>query len=352
MAFRGMATAAMILCSASLSAESLNGTNASTPSPKASTTPVAPASPVKSKPVISGTAPWAYQSVPGWGMSKLGQFPGPTHGGVAIGHDGLIYASTDNEKGILVFKPDGELVRSIAPDCRGCHALILREEGGREYLYAAHLLGNRIVKLTTDGAIVWTLTAPPESGLYPAKPFNPTSVAVAPDGSLFVADGYGASVIHRYSPELKYLGTITEAGGVKLSCPHGILIDTRTITPTLLVCDRVNRRIIRLGLDGSYIGLVASGLHLPSTMAIYGDTTAVTELEGRVDLLNQKGDIISTLGENLNKNEQANYGVPPDAWHEGIFTAPHGICFDANGNLFVTDWNRWGRISRLDRLNP
>jgi sugar lactone lactonase YvrE len=351
-------------------------------------------------------------------MPVRGQFPGPTHGGVAIGHDGLIYASTDNAKGILVLKPDGTLVKTIAPECRGCHSLILREENGKEYLYAAHLLGNRAVKLTTDGAIVWTIAAPMETGLYdppapstpppsnsicpytgkPANPafsvmykginvcfsdskgleqfltypeqqagviaklglkapppkrlFKPTSVTVAPDGAVFVADGYGASVIHRYTPDLKYLGTIKEAGGLPLKCPHCVMIDNRTSPSTLLVCDRANKRIIRLSLDGTFLGEMTKDLPLPSTLAIYGDKTAVTELQGRVDILDAKGTLISPLGENLNPKEKANYGVSPDAWQEGIFTAPHGICFDADGNLYVTDWNRWGRITRLNRIAP
>ena len=372
-----------------------------------------------SQPVVSGTAPWSYESVPNWGMPIKGQFPGPTHGGVAIGHDGLIYASTDNAKGILVFKPDGTLLKNIAPECKGCHSLIIREENGKEYLYAAHLLGNRAVKLTTDGTLVWTITSPMESGLYdspdtpvPPTPSNsvcpysgkpvdpalsamvkwvnvrfccakcqakfqshpedqsavivklglkapparrvlkPTSVTVAPDGSVFVADGYGASVIHRYSPDQKYLGTIKEAGGIPLKCPHSVVVDTRTPTPTLMVCDRANKRIIRLALDGTFIGEIAKDLPLPSTLAVFGDKTAVTELQGRVDILNDKGSIISTLGENLDKKQGGNFGVPPEVWQEGIFTAPHGICFDAEGNLFVTDWNRWGRISRLNRITP
>jgi hypothetical protein len=216
------------------------------------------------QPGSSGTSPWAYESVPNWGSSQLGEFPGPTHGGIAISDDGLIYASTDNEKGILVFQPDGTLLKTIAPECQGCHELVWREENGKGFLYASHVIVNRVVKLTTEGVIVWEITAPLESGLYdaptaPATPppantlcpytgkpvdpafsittkgvkvcfsdaqglaefkahpkqqaaviaklglkapparrlFKPTSVGIAPDGSLFVADGYGASVVHR-----------------------------------------------------------------------------------------------------------------------------------------------------------
>lgn len=67
------------------------------------------------------------------------------------------------------------------------------------------------------------------------KLMKPTSVSVAPDGSVFLADGYGASVIHRYSPDLKYLGTIREAGASPQVSPlrHGRHPDHSSDTPRL-----------------------------------------------------------------------------------------------------------------------
>lgn len=34
----------------------------------------------------------------------------------------------------------------------------------------------------------------------------------------------------------------------------------------------------------------------------------------------------------------------------GIFTAPHGLSFDQAGNLYVEDWNKTGRITKLSKL--
>ena len=31
------------------------------------------------------------------------------------------------------------------------------------------------------------------------------------------------------------------------------------------------------------------------------------------------------------------------------FYAPHGITYDAAGNLLVTEWNRWGRVVRVEQ---
>ena len=37
-------------------------------------------------------------------------------------------------------------------------------------------------------------------------------------------------------------------------------------------------------------------------------------------------------------------------WKDGEFLAPHSAAWDSDGNLYVMDWNRHGRITRLRRL--
>ena len=72
----------------------------------------------------------------------------------------------------------------------------LRNEDGTTYLYGAHLPGKQIVKLRLDGTHVWTIGVPMESGKYDGDPnsYNPTAIAVAPDGRMYVADGYGTKL--------------------------------------------------------------------------------------------------------------------------------------------------------------
>ncbi|MEM7386456.1 MAG: hypothetical protein AAF514_16060, partial [Verrucomicrobiota bacterium] len=82
------------------------------------------------------------------------------------------------------------------------------------------------------------------------------------------------------------------------------------------------------------------------------DLVAVAELEGRVTILNRENLPIAFLGDNPDRAQWAKNPVPISDWKEGVFTAPHGCCYDRAGNLYVMDWNRSGRISRLDRLYP
>jgi hypothetical protein len=82
-------------------------------------------------------------------------------------------------------------------------------------------------------------------------------------------------------------------------------------------------------------------------VSILGETAAVAELESRVTVLDKTGTPVAFLGDNPNKAEWANFGVSPQEQQLGIFTAPHGLSFDKAGNLYVQDWNKTGRITKL-----
>ena len=83
---------------------------------------------------------------------------------------------------------------------------------------------------------------------------------------------------------------------------------------------------------------------------MWNNHLAVAELEGRVTILDGDFKVVTHLGDNPDRGQWANNGVKPEAWIHGIFTAPHGCCFDREGNLYVMDWNASGRISKLKRL--
>ena len=278
---------------------------------------------------------------------------GNTHGGVVIDREGLIYSNTDTPRSIVVHRPDGTFVRALAGSYPGIPGMAIREENGVEYIYAAHLAGKQVLKLRLDGTLVWALGVPMESGKYDDNPaaYNPTGVAVAPDGTIFVVDGYGRNWVHVFGPDLTYRksfgGRGTDPG--KFQTCHGCAIDTRGQTPMLLVCDRENRRIQRFDLDGSFVDIPATDLRRPCAMSVVGDEVAVAELEGRVTILDKDFNVVAHVGDNPDKSQWARNGVPEAKWIDGVFTAPHGCCLDENGNLYVSDWNATGRLSKIER---
>lgn len=302
--------------------------------------------------VVLGQAPWQFRTTPGWGGSMEGK--GPFHGGLVVLSDGHVIGSSDGEKGLLEFTANGELVKAFAPTWKGIHQLALVKEGDQEFLYGAHLLSHQVVKLRRDGTAVWTLGTPPVPTLYPtADTFKPTSVAVASDGSLFVSDGYGRFVIHRYDAERRYVGYFGDAAGPgQLKNPHAIFMIQNQGEERLLVADRANRRLLLFDLKGIFLRECATDLRLPSSFAHLGDYLVIAELEGRVVIVDADFHIVSTLGENLDKNMSGRFAVAPSRWIPGRFNAPHAVGTDSAGNIYVTEWNKTGRFHKLEFIKP
>ncbi len=305
--------------------------------------------------VRTGNGAWQYEAVPHWGELPDGKIIGPTHGGVVIdGETGLIYVSTDSELSILVYQPDGKFLRTIAPECRGFHAMAIRKEDGKTVIYGAQLNGNkppqRVCKIDTEGKLLLEIPNA-ETGEVPGGWKGLTAVTIAPDGAIFAAIGYGSNVVHKFDKAGKLLKSFGSKGPdeKQFNTPHGLAIDTRFGEPRLLIADREKRRLVHFDLEGNWIGVHASQLRRPCSVSFIGENLAVAELESRVTILDKSGAPVAFLGDNPDQSQWANFGVDPKDMHLGIFTAPHGIAADKNGNLYVQDWNKTGRVTKLQK---
>src|SRR6266516_4621582 len=182
---------------------------------------------------------------------------GPCHGGAVIDKAGNIYVTTDTDRGTVIFSPAGKFLRAVGPT--RVHGLEVREEDGTQYLYCARHADREVVKLKLDGEQVWAIRFPPEAGIYKdEKGFNPCAVTVAPDGSIFVADGYGANYVLKFDKDRKFVkafGGPGEAEGNFKTC-HGIALDTRQRRPLLLVWNRNNNRVEHWDLDGNFVRVI------------------------------------------------------------------------------------------------
>lgn len=302
--------------------------------------------------VMTGNGEHRYQTVPGWGATPDGSNLGPTHGGVAISKSGDVYVSTDGPHAIAVFSADGVFQRSIAPDCIGVHSLTIREENGIEYLYGAHLKAQRVVKLTLDGELVMEIKDTPEQPV-PGTFKGLTAVTVAPDGRIIAAVGYGSNIIHVFSAEGELLHSFGSKGTEleQFRAAHGVAIDTRFDEPLLIIADRENRRLKHYDFSGKLMGVHSISLRRPCAITFWGDLCAVAELEGRVTILDKTGTPIAFLGDQPDREQWANFKALPSETPANLFTAPHGLSFDEEGNLYVQDWNQSGRITKLARVD-
>ena len=302
---------------------------------------------------LASTAAFAaelkYSIVPNFFDAKPGdQQLGPCHGGVVIDKAGNIHVTTDTRRGIVVFSPEGKFLRTNGPT--RIHGLEIREENGVEYIYAARPSEHEVVKLTLDGERVWAISFPQEAGLYKdAKGFNPCAVTVAPDGSIFIADGYGANYVLKFDKDRKFVKAFGGPGAEegKFKTCHGIGLDTRQGKPLLLVCNRNNNRVEHWDLDGNFVRVIQKDLRMPAAVHIRGDYALVPELQGRVTVLNKDGSIAAQVGDNPNEKQRANFGLTQDQWKDGICNSPHGASIDKDGNLIVSEWSQFGHLHKF-----
>jgi DNA-binding beta-propeller fold protein YncE len=273
---------------------------------------------------------------------------GPAHGGAAVDRAGNIYVSTDTPRGILVFAPDGKYLRNFGPTT--IHGLFLQRERDGEYVYAARPNFHEVLKIKTDGTTAWKMGYPEESGKYTkADEFNPTNIVALPDGTIFVADGYGKNWIHKYDKNQKYLMSFGGQGATpaeegKFNRCHGLAVDLRGPKPMLIVCNRESGRVEQWDTDGNLVKVLQRNLRMPATAAVWHDYVAVGELQGRVTILGKDNSIVAEVGDNPDPKQRANFGLEQAAWTNGICNSPHGVTFDKAGNLVVSEWSAFGRI--------
>lgn len=308
--------------------------------------------------VASASNAQPYEAVAGWIQLPPGKDTlGPMHGDVAVSSAGEIYVSVEEPgQGLQVFAADGRFLRALPDAPADLHGFVIRRTDDGEHLYGATLRGQTIIKMTLDGEVVLELTRdviPREywaANRFSAEPGVLLSgIDVAPNGDLYVTDGYSSDYVHRFDKDGTYLDTF---GGKDLpygfDILHKIAIDTRFEPLRIIAADRLNNRVVHLGLDGELLGVVNDALLLPAAVAIDGDHAIVGELQGRVTILDKAGNIVTHVGTNTEEGIGGNQ-LPPEQWRTGYVVAPHGVATNDAGDLFIAEFTRYGRVHKFEK---
>lgn len=230
------------------------------------------------------------------------------------------------------------------------------QEGADEYLYTTVQKGTPLenwlfVKMKLDGTVVQKITAPPDAGFKAPNEWRLTAAVPGPDGSIFIANGYGDSRIFRFGKNGEYRKSFGGKGNTDglFDCSHGLAVDTRYDQPLLLVCDRENRRLCHFDFDGRFVRTITQHLRRPCQVSFHGEYAVVSELEGRVTILDRDNTPVAFLGDNPQKAQWANYELQPGEIAPVFFSAAHGCHIDQQANIYVSDWNHTGRVTKLTR---
>ena len=331
--------------------------------------------------VFVGEGAFRYEVIHDW-VSLPDRYSWQITHNVAVDRDGFLYVIHEGDEAlpdhpsIFVFDPAGQFVKAFGKQFQGGgHGLEVRSEGSEQFLYVTgYQKLKTFAKLTLDGEEVWSQKAPMDSGVYPVDEnsktdfadrkefwgrdhFLPTNFAFLPDGSFFVADGYGSFLIHRFDGDANYLSSFggegTEDG--KFRTPHGLWIDTRGDESEIVVADRANKRLQWFTLEGEHRRTL-DGFILPANVDQFEDTLLVPDLSARITILDKDNHLIH-LGEDpqwreeVLKDRKAMRSGPRENWEAGKFVHPHDACFAQNGDIYVAEWVATGRVSKLVRVS-
>jgi len=302
--------------------------------------------------IVNGSGEYRYELVEGWGQLPDGwsfrEVPA-----VAVDSKDNVYCFTRGEHPVIVFDRDGNFLRSWGEGIfRKPHGIFAAPD---ETLYCTDEGDDTVRRCTTDGKVLLTIGIPGERSPYMSgEPFNRcTHTALAPNGDIYVSDGYGNARIHKYAPDGKRILSWGEPGidPGQFNVAHNVCCD---IDGWVYVADRENHRVQIFDGNGRY-ETTWHNLHRPNAIflgagkcpicyvAESGPTMSVNlktpNLGARVSIVDNAGTVLSRIGDRR-------AGFKP-----GQFASPHGLTVDSRGDIYVGEVSRtsW---PRFDPKNP
>jgi DNA-binding beta-propeller fold protein YncE len=225
----------------------------------------------------------AYEIVNGWEQLPEG-WTHPDVAGVATDSQDRVFLFSRGEHPIIVYDREGRFLRSWGRDViRVAHGLRRHPNGD---IWATDTDRHQIYRFTREGRLVASWGQADEPG-YGDGAFNmPTDLGFGPNGITYVSDGYGNSRVVMLDDQGRFVGTWGEHGSApgQFDTPHSLAVapDGR-----VFVCDRGNFRLQVFDAQGAYLTEWRPEIGSPQGITIAGDGTcwllcAIDSITGRV----------------------------------------------------------------------
>ncbi len=322
-----------------------------------------PAAANTAEPLTLGEGEHRYRCIHDWGTLPATITWGITHG-VAVDAHGFVYVfhtsrgSNACKDTVVVFDPTGKFVRSWGEQFIGtAHGFDLINEDGQEIFYLTDM-ARGLFKTTLDGKVIWHVDKPP---FYSGKnlKYTPSNVAVAPNGDVYFADGYGSWFIHHYDKLGNYKKTFggPSAGKGSTIHPHGLYVDNRGKEPLLVVAEndpngRKPGKLHAFNLDCEHHSDFSTHVRSPRHFDRQGNLVVIPDLDAVVTLIDEDNKIITQLGDGFTTFEQVRSlrTKPRSQFTSGKFVCPHDAAFDRDGSIFISEWVDVGRLTKLQKI--
>lgn len=318
------------------------------------------------RPAGSTSASGGYEVVHGWPTLPSGFRMGQVSGLAVNSRDEVLVFHRADQSWLrhegLIPRPtilridalSGQVLESLGANLfRNPHGFAVDSE---DNIWATDTNLHQVFKLSPEGDVLLTLGEAGVPGNDAGHFDGVTDIAVAADGSFYVADGYGNSRVAKFSPEGEFLFDWgmpgTEPGQFDL--PHGITLDA---AGRVYVADRSNNRIQVFQPDGTFLAeWVSPALGRPWALEfapdgyLYvvdgGDYWFTSQFRSerpdtlpldraRVHRMDLDGNILETWG---------SYGL-----YDGQFMWPHDVTVTRDGAVFVGDVRYGMRVQKFVR---
>lgn len=317
-------------------------------------------------PVAFGAGSARFALDPAWGRLPDGMRYGLGCAVVVDSRDRVYVTSRSQTPCVAIFDRDGRLLETWAREfatgvglrdagqvAATAHGLYWSKEGANEYLYWTENVagpkdarfGARVYKTDLAGKVLYTLgNVAGESATSQKVDFvNPTDVAVAPNGDVYVVDGYGSQRVYRFDRTFKLLKVIGGRGAEhgKFSTCHGVWVSTLRRDPEVYIADRANNRVEVFSPELEYKRTIPD-FRAPCCFYQHDGRLYVPELNRRVTVIDADDKVVARLGDGA--------GVPNPmaaAADPALFAAPHALTVSSAGDLYVVEWVADGRVRKL-----
>ncbi len=309
-----------------------------------------------------------YELVEGWGKLPEGWTWGQV-AGVACDSQDRVHVYTRTEHPYMVFDRSGSLLHHGGEGTFDMAHSLFIDSNDSVFVLSHH--AHYIMQFDRDGELMLTLGErgkasdtgytkegrvpgspwlsggglPVTNGVaYGGPPFNqPTDVATAANGDIFVSDGYRNSRVHKFASDGTLIKSWGQPGNAKdlrntrnspglFHTPHGIWVEGERV----YLLDRENNRIQIFSTDGEFIDMWTQ-LERPTDMYVDPEGVAyISELEDHVSIRDLDGNVIGRFG-----SERSN--AP------GKFWGPHCIWVDSVGDMYVGEVLEGQRLQKFAR---
>ncbi|MDF2159151.1 6-bladed beta-propeller [Algoriphagus sp. CAU 1675] len=302
---------------------------------------------------ILGHGDFKYKLDPTWGNLDPSKVPVNNCHEMVMDRKGRMILLTDESKNnVIIYDQSGKLLDTWTLNLSAAHGLTLVDEGDAEYLWVVDN-GGKVLKTTLDGKVVSEISHPVSEGIYSEKMrYTPTETAVAPNGDLYIADGYGSQFFLQYDKNGNFIRKFggDGHGDAQFKTAHGITIDSRGgKEPTLLCTSRGHNSFKQFTLDGEYLETIFLPGAFVCRPVIHGENlyagvcwSRLKYLEqmdnsGFVTILDRDSRVVSNPGGT--EPSYLNGELQLMVQKEPVFKHCHDVCIDQDENIYVCQWN-------------